>query len=63
MTSVPTGEPCRQHFWERCLEVHGGIECVVRFCRPCGRKEVCWSRRPLPPEVAAAVQSSSDQRD
>src|SRR5262249_17258131 len=31
MPNVPTGQPCRQHLWERCLEFHGGIECVVRF--------------------------------
>jgi hypothetical protein len=63
MTNVLTGQPCRHHRWERRVEFHGRIECVVRFCRPCGRKEVCWSRRPLPPKVAAAVQSRRDQSD
>jgi hypothetical protein len=62
MTKVPTGEPCRQHCWERRLEFHGRIECVVRCCCRCGRKEVSWSRRPLSPEAAATVQSS-DQGD
>jgi hypothetical protein len=62
MTNVPTGQPC-QHFWERCLEVHGGVECVVRFCRRCGRKEVCWSRHPLSQEVAAAINSGRDQKN
>jgi hypothetical protein len=63
MTHVSTGQPCRQHFWERCLEVHGGVECVVRFCRTCGWKEVCWSRHALSREVVAALNRGRDQKN
>jgi hypothetical protein len=35
------------HPWDRRREVIGSVECVIRVCYRCGRKELCWSRRPL----------------
>jgi hypothetical protein len=40
------------------LEVRGGIECVVRSCRRCGRKELVWSRRPVPVDELGLDQES-----
>jgi hypothetical protein len=48
MTTHPAAHDCHQHLWERYLERCDGSECVVRCCRRCGRKEICWSRRPWP---------------
>jgi hypothetical protein len=48
MTNV-LAERCALHSWERELETRRGVECVVRVCRCCGRKELCWSRVPLRP--------------
>jgi hypothetical protein len=47
MKWVLGSQTCREHLWERGLEVHGGVECVVRSCRNCQRRELCWSRRPI----------------
>jgi hypothetical protein len=44
--------PCQLHSWKRHLEFIDGIECVVGTCRRCGRKQLCWSRRPLRRKVA-----------
>jgi hypothetical protein len=48
MTVAKSVPECRDHRWERRLEVRCRIECVVACCLRCGRKELCWSRRPLP---------------
>jgi hypothetical protein len=48
MTTSTAPHDCHQHLWERHLEHLGGTECVVRCCRRCGRKEICWSRRSGP---------------
>jgi hypothetical protein len=49
-TDRPKTKQCQHHAWERQLEVHRGVECVVRVCPRCGRKELCWSRQPMPPD-------------
>jgi hypothetical protein len=58
MTGTSSARTCAHHFWERRLEVRGGIECVVRFCRRCGRKELVWSRRPLPADELGLDEGS-----
>jgi hypothetical protein len=62
MTIVAGTRSCRVHTWERRLEEHGGVECVVRFCRHCSRKELCWSRRPLSRSDTVAVECEGDPR-
>jgi hypothetical protein len=62
MTKTSTASGCRLHDWERLLEFHHGVECVVRSCRRCGRKELCWSRRPLSLEATAGADSDIDER-
>jgi len=47
MKAAPAAPPCLIHAWERRQEAHEGVDCVVRVCRRCGGKELCWSRRPL----------------
>ncbi len=56
MKSVHSSQDCRDHLWDRRLEIHGGVECVVRECCRCGRRELCWSRRPLPVGVFGAAK-------
>ena len=44
---------CRLHYSrERRLQFIDGIECVVGTCQYCGRKQLCWSSRPLRRRVA-----------
>src|SRR5215471_5200053 len=45
MVAVEGNPRCRQHAWERRLEVHEGTECVVAVCTQCGTKELCWCHR------------------
>jgi hypothetical protein len=52
MTQSPSAMRCKQHIWERRLETHRGVQCVVRFCLECGERELCWSRRPVSLEPA-----------
>jgi hypothetical protein len=47
MTQFQTATCCKRHIWERRLEIHHGVQCVVQFCLECGQKELCWSRRPV----------------
>ncbi len=47
MTQFQAARGCKRHTWERRLEVHRGVQCVVRHCLECGHRELCWSRRPL----------------
>jgi hypothetical protein len=47
MTQLPPASRCKRHDWERRLEIHHGVQCVVRYCLDCGAKELCWSRRPV----------------
>jgi hypothetical protein len=62
MPAPPGGPSCRLHDWERRLEFHRGVECVVRVCRRCARKELCWSRRPLSLEPDPRRDSRKDER-
>jgi len=55
MVAVEGNPRCRQHAWERRLEVHEGTECVVAVCVRCGTRELCWSRRPLAAEAKARL--------
>ena len=50
---------CNCYRWERRLESHDGVECVVRVCPHCGRRELCWSRRGLSSEAAAAFRAGT----
>ncbi len=50
---------CNCYRWERRLESHDGVECVVRVCPDCGRRELCWSRRGLSPEAAEAFRAGT----
>jgi hypothetical protein len=61
MTNASPAQGCRAHLWERRLEVHEGVQCVVRFCLNCRRKELCWSRRPLPPEAVIGGKAESTE--
>jgi hypothetical protein len=63
MKGVHRSQTFREHFWERRLEVHDGIECVVRSCRYCGCRELCWSRRPIPAEALDDVTHGKDRRE
>jgi hypothetical protein len=57
---VQPGSHCRDHLWERRLEVRHHVECVVAYCLRCGRMELCWSRRPvLFEEVEDEIATSS----
>jgi hypothetical protein len=47
LADASPAEPCTVHAWERRRETCRGVECVVGVCSRCGRKELCWSRRPL----------------
>ncbi len=60
MSHILTPQQCRIHQWERQLEVLGGVECVVQICERCGRKEVCWSERPLPADVVAGEELTEE---
>jgi hypothetical protein len=51
MKYLHRSQTCRAHLWERRLEIHRGIEYVVRSCRYCMRRELCWSRRPISAEA------------
>jgi hypothetical protein len=35
---------CREHAWERHLEVRNKHERVIRVCANCGRREMCWEQ-------------------
>ena len=62
MTNASLARGCRVHLWERRLEVHEGVECVMGFCLNCGRKELCWSRRPLSPGAVLRAKSGIGRR-
>jgi hypothetical protein len=62
MTSSLTGNQCKGHYRVRRLEVHDGVECVVQLCVDCGRRELCWSRRPLSPEIVTAHRAGGNER-
>ena len=62
MTNASVAQGCRAHLWERRLEVHEGVECVVGVCLNCGTKELCWSRRPLSPEAVTRLKSRIGRR-
>jgi hypothetical protein len=51
MRMVTASQYCALHLWERGLERFRNVECVVRTCRYCGRRELCWSREPLAAET------------
>lgn len=57
MTQLPPATRCKRHVWERRLEIHHNVQCVVRFCLECGQKELCWSRRPV------ALEPVNEQED
>jgi hypothetical protein len=57
MVVVQPGLRCQDHLWERRLEVRHRVECVVAYCLRCGRKELCWSRRPIPFEDEIGTSS------
>jgi hypothetical protein len=62
MTSA-LSTPCREHSWERHLQVYQGLERVVRVCAACGREEICWARprprRTYKPRESALVVSNA----
>jgi len=58
MTQLQPITRCKQHIWERRLEFHRGVQCVVRFCLECGVKELCWSRRPVSLEPVAKEEDN-----
>lgn len=45
MKGAENATPCKEHRWERRLEMHHGAESVVRVCVRCGERELCWARR------------------
>jgi hypothetical protein len=59
MVDVSIVSPCNDHLWERYLKRVRGVECVLRRCRRCGCKELCWSRRPVRIEE---VEGGIDER-
>ena len=61
MMNASLAQSCRTHLWERLLEVHEGVECVVGVCLYCGTKELCWSRWRLSPEALARAKSGIDK--
>ena len=51
---------CKVHIWERRLEYHHGVQCVVRYCLECGHRELCWSRRPVSLEAGESKHVAKD---
>jgi hypothetical protein len=66
VVDVSIALPCNDHLWERYLKRVRGVECVLRRCRRCGCKELCWARRPHRPfaiEEWIAERSCNDVAD
>jgi hypothetical protein len=61
MTIFAAANQCQGHHRERRLEVHDGVECVVQLCLDCGRRELCWSRRPLRPDTVSAIRARDNK--